>query len=135
MKFFQSATCEVIPRNQMAVMFLRGIIGLGLMAWSFNFMVSIPLLGFSMLGVAIILLKGCPACWGMHMVNVMRRSTKTEKNTTTLADDFKSRSLKPGYHPKDMASHLFPAEDVARFKRERQQQESVESDKKHMMAE
>jgi hypothetical protein len=92
------------------------------MGWSFNFLVSIPLLGFSMLGVSILLLKGCPACWGMHMVNLARNSMKIKVIEAELVED--SSLLKKPYQPKDMAEHLFPPADVARFRREREAKEA-----------
>jgi len=120
MKFFQSSSCEIVPRNQIVIMFFRGFAGLGLMAWSFNVMVTVPLLGFLMLGIAILLLKGCPACWGMHMVNLLRSSTKAKKLVTESLPEMEYKSVKRQYQTRDMAAHLFPPEDVARFRIERQ---------------
>ncbi len=118
MKFSQPSSCEIMSRNQLGIMFIRGVLGIGLMAWSFSFMVTVPLLGFSMLGAAILLLKGCPACWGMHMVNILRRSTKAKAVITETPTHVERKSVKSKYQPKDMAEHLFPPEDVARFRSE-----------------
>lgn len=122
MKFLKPTSCEINPQHPLMTMFIRGVIGLGLMGWSFNFLVSIPLLGFSMLGVSILLLKGCPACWGMHMVNLARNSMKIKVVEAELVED--SSLLKKPYQPKDMAEHLFPPADVARFRREREAKEA-----------
>lgn len=122
MKFLKPTSCEINPQHPLMTMFIRGVIGLGLMGWSFNFLVSIPLLGFSMLGVSILLLKGCPACWGMHMVNLVRNSMKIKAVEAELVGD--SSFLKKPYQPKDLAEHLFPPADVARFRIEREAKEA-----------
>ena len=122
MKFLKPTSCEINPQHPLMTMFIRGVIGLGLMGWSFNFLVSIPLLGFSMLGVSILLLKGCPACWGMHMVNLARNSMKIKTVEAELVGD--SSFLKKPYLPKDMAEDLFPPADVARFRRDREAKEA-----------
>jgi hypothetical protein len=124
MKFFQSSSCEIVAGNQLGIMFIRGFAGLGLMAWSFNVMVTMPLLGFLMLGIAILLLKGCPACWGMHMINILRNSTKAKKTKTGALPETEQMSAKRQYQTRDMAAHLFPPEDVARFRIERQAAEN-----------
>jgi hypothetical protein len=124
MKFLQPSSCEIIPRNQLGIMFVRGVVGLVLMAWSFEFLVSLPLLGFSMLGISIFLLKGCPACWGMHMVNIARNKIKAKSKVDEKTSDNEEAIVKRPYQPKDMAEHLFPPEDVARFRRERQVKEN-----------
>ena len=121
MKFLQPTSCEIKPQHPLMTMLVRGVIGLSLMGWSFNFLVSLPLLGFSMLGVSIVLLKGCPACWGMHMVNLARNTLKS--NAVEVESVERSPKPKKTYQPKDMAEHLFPPEDVARFRRERQAKE------------
>lgn len=120
MKFLQPEACEIMTLNQMGIMFVRGVVGLALMAWSFSYLVSIPLLGFSMLGFSILLLKGCPACWGMHMVNIMRSSAKAKTVVTDEALNIKNKTVRRKYQPKDMAEHLFPPEDVAKFREKRQ---------------
>jgi hypothetical protein len=127
MKFLQPAACEIMTRNQMGIMFGRGVVGLALMAWSFSYLVSIPLLGFSMLGISILLLKGCPACWGMHMVNLMRSSAKVKIVVTDEALNIENKIVRRKYQPKDMAEHLFPQEDVARFRGAQQQMEGSAS--------
>jgi hypothetical protein len=116
MKALTSAACEVISRNQLVVMLVRGIAGLGLMAWSFNYLVAIPMLGFSMLGISILLLKGCPACWGIHMINILRGATKTKALIQHEKNDDSEKLVKRNYQPKDLSEHLFPPEDVARFR-------------------
>lgn len=133
MKILQTEACEIMTRNQMGVMFVRGVVGLALMAWSVSYLVSIPLLGFSMLGISILLLKGCPACWGMHMVNILRSSAKAKTRVTEEAPNVENKTLRRKYQPKDMAEHLFPLEDVARFRGAKQQMEvSVRSEKKEL---
>jgi hypothetical protein len=127
MKFLQPAACEIMTRNQMGIMFVRGVVGLALMAWSFSYLASIPLLGFSMLGISILLLKGCPACWGMHMVNLMRSSAKAKIVVTDEALNLENKIVRRKYQPKDMAEHLFPQEDVARFRGAQQQMEGSAS--------
>ncbi len=119
MKALTSAACEVMSRNQLVIMLVRGVAGLGLMAWSFNYLVSIPILGFSMLGISILLLKGCPACWGMHMVTILRGSAKSKVVVTNEAFGDELKLAKRNYQPKDMSEHLFPADDVARFRNEK----------------
>ena len=121
MNFLQTTSCEIKPQHPLMTMLVRGVIGLGLMGWSFNFLVSLPLVGFSMLGVSIVLLKGCPACWGMHMVSLARNILKS--NAVEVESVERSPKSKKPYQPKDMAEHLFPPEDVARFRRERQAKE------------
>ena len=134
MKFLQPAACEIMSRNQMVVMFVRGIVGLALMAWSFGYLVSIPLLGFSMLGMSILLLKGCPACWGMHMVNLMRNSAQSKAVAKDEPQE-ENKKVKRNYQPKDMAEHLFPPEDVTRFRGAQHQTEgSGSSEKKELHA-
>jgi len=127
MKILQPEACEIITRNQMGMMFVRGVVGLALMAWSFSYLVSIPFLGFSMLGISILLLKGCPACWGMHMVNLMRSSAKAKTVITDEALNVENKTERRKYQPKDMAEHLFPQEDVARFLGAQQQMEGSAS--------
>jgi len=119
MKFLQPAACEIMTRNQMGIMFGRGVVGLALMAWSFSYLVSIPLLGFSMLGISILLLKGCPACWGMHMVNLMRNSAQSKAVAKDEPQE-ENKKVRRNYQTKDMAEHLFPPEDVAKFREKRQ---------------
>lgn len=119
MKSLTSAACKVMSRNQLVIMLVRGIAGLSLMAWSFNYLVTNPMLGFSMLGISILLLKGCPACWGMHMVNILRGSAKTKASSQHEKKDDREKLVKRNYQPKDMSEHLFPPEDVARFRREK----------------
>lgn len=127
MKILQPETCEIMTRNQMGIMFVRGVVGLTLMAWSFSYLVSIPLLGFSMLGISILMLKGCPACWGMHMVNLMRSSAKEKTLVTDEVPNVENKKVRRKYQPKDMAEHLFPQEDVARFRGAQQQMEGSAS--------
>jgi hypothetical protein len=127
MNFLQPAACEIMTRNQMGIMFGRGVVGLALMAWSFSYIVSIPLLGFSILGISILLLKGCPACWGMHMVNLMRSYAKAKIVVTDEALNIENEIVRRKYQPKDMAEHLFPQEDVARFRGAQQQMEGSAS--------
>lgn len=119
MKFLQPAACEIMTRNQMGIMFGRGVVGLALMAWSFSYLVSIPLLGFSVLGISILLLKGCPACWGMHMVNLMRSSAQSKAVAKDEPQE-ENKKVRRNYQAKDMAEHLFPPEDVAKFREKRQ---------------
>ena len=119
MKALTSAACEVMSRNKLLVMFVRGVAGLGLMAWSLNYLITIPMLGFSMLGISILLLKGCPACWGMHMVNILRGYAKTKARSQHEQNDDSEKLVKRNYQPKDLSEHLFPPEDVARFRSEK----------------
>jgi hypothetical protein len=127
MKILQPVACEIMTRNQMGMMLVRGVVGLTLMAWSVSYLVAIPLLGFSMLGISILLLKGCPACWGMHMVNLVRSSAKAKTIVTDEALDVENKNVRRKYQPKDMAEHLFPQEDVARFRSAQQQIEGSAS--------
>lgn len=117
MKLFQSASdsCDVIPKNQVAILLMRGIAGIGLMAYAFVLLTSAPIAGWGLLAVSILLLKGCPACWSMHFVNTLRRSKKTHPASTTAEIEIKSLRSKQ-YAPKDMAEHLFTAGDVNRFR-------------------
>ncbi len=125
MKFFQATTCDVASKNPLPVMLLRGVAGIALMSWSFTLMVTKPMIGWTMLAVSILLLKGCPTCWGMHLVNAMRaRSTaRTEADIQHVVDigaEYQRvmQANRRAYHPVDMAAHLFPPEDVERFRRE-----------------
>ena len=127
MKILQPVACEIMTRNQMGMMLVRGVVGLTLMAWSVSYLVAIPLLGFSMLGISILLLKGCPACWGMHMVNLVRSSAKAKTVVTDEASNKENKTVRRKYQPKDMAEHLFPQEDVARFRGAQQQMEGSAS--------
>ena len=120
MKFLQSASCEIVPKNQVGVMLLRGVAGIGLMAWSVMLLPTVPLLALPVMGVSVWLLKGCPACWGMHMVNAVRDSAKNHQTgATSPVVEETSRPKRP-YQPRDMSAHLFPPEDVARFRQMRQ---------------
>lgn len=121
MKLFESASCEIVPKSQLPVLFIRGVAGIALMAYSFPVMVSSPMLGWTLLAVSIVLLKGCPACWGLHMANAIR-GIGTRKATTQSQPEIEPSELKRKrpYQPKDMAEHLFPPEDVARFRAQKQ---------------
>lgn len=119
MKFFQPASCEVVPKNQLGIMLLRGVAGLGLMAWSFTLLQTRPLAGFTVMGVAVLLLKGCPACWGMHMVHAVRSASRKKTPAAPAPTEEPDPPRRP-YRPRDMAEHLFPPEDVARFRQMRQ---------------
>ena len=118
MNLFQSASssCEVISKNQVAILLIRGIAGIGLMAYSFVLHTSVPIAGWGLLAVSILLLKGCPACWGMHFVNALRGTKSTHLASPTVEDKLKNLRSKQ-YAPKNMAEHLFPSEDVQRFRR------------------
>lgn len=136
MKTLKPEACEFVTHNQMGIMFIRGVVGLALMAWSFFYLVSIPWLGFSILGISILMLKGCPACWGMHMVNLMRSSAKAKTVVTDETLNVENKTVRRKYQPKDVAEHLFPQDDVARFRIAQQQMEgsasSVSSEKKEL---
>lgn len=116
MKLFRSSSCEIVPRHQLPVLFVRGVAGIGLMAYAFTLLVSSPLLGWSLLGVSILLLKGCPACWGMHMVNAARDLSRGKRKVPAAQPAPEPPPKRRPYRPKDMAEHLFPPEDVARFR-------------------
>lgn len=117
MNLFQSAStsCDVVPKKQVAILLLRGIAGIGLMTYSFVLQISAPIAGWALLAVSILLLKGCPACWGIHFVNALRSPKKTPFELPPAEDKLTSLHKKR-YAPKDMAEHLFPPEDVARFR-------------------
>ena len=124
MKFFQSSSCELLPKHQVGIMLLRGVAGLGLMAWSFALLPVTPMPGFIVMGIAVLLLKGCPACWGMHMVNTVRGAASKNNGPAKplLAEEVSPRQP---YTPRDMSEHLFPPEDVERFRRLRQAEQQV----------
>lgn len=125
MKFFQPPSCDIASKDHLPVMLLRGAAGIALMSASFSFMVSQPMLGWTMLAVSILLLKGCPTCWGMHLVNAIRAKgvAKREEDVRHEVDITTEygrliHSNRRAYHPTDMAAHLFPPADVERFRRE-----------------
>jgi hypothetical protein len=117
MNLFQSASgsCDAISKNQVAILLVRGIAGIGLMAYSFVLQTSAPIAGWALLAISILLLNGCPACWGMHLVNALRGPKKTPFVLPPTEDKLKSLRKKR-YAPKDMAEHLFSPEDVRRFR-------------------
>lgn len=117
MKFRKSAECAIRPAGGTGLLFLRGVAGIALMAYAFTQLRVAPVWGWSLLGIAILLLKGCPACWGMHMANALRRSRRP---ASLRADEGDTPRRRKPYQPKDMAAHLFPPEDVARFRQQRQ---------------
>lgn len=129
MKFLLTSSCDLVPKNQVGIMLLRGIAGLGLMAWSFTLLPVMPLPGFLVMGVAVLLLKGCPACWGMHMVNAVRGAALKQKEPAVSdpAIEMTEAALRErrAYKPRDMSAHLFPPEDVERFRRMRQAGEAA----------
>lgn len=116
MTLFRRSSCERVPRQQLPVLLLRGVAGIGLMAYAFTLLSSSPLLGWSLLGVSILLLKGCPACWGMHMVNATRDLSRGKRPSPMKETAPEPRPKRRPYQPRDMAEHLFPPEDVARFR-------------------
>ncbi len=125
MKIFRNDACEVIPRHELPPMLLRGVAGIALMAWSFSFLVPQPMLGWTMLAVSVLLLKGCPTCWGIQLVNLVRargiaRRQADAGHSVDIAAEYKRlvRARRRDYHPTDMAAHLFPPEDVERFHRD-----------------
>lgn len=119
MKLFQSTSCDVVPRNQVGIMLLRGVAGIGLLAWSITLLPLMPLLALGVMGVSVWLLKGCPACWGMHLVNAVRDSAKRRKISASSAMAEEAPRQKRKYQPRDMSEYLFPPEDVARFRQTR----------------
>ena len=124
MKFFQSSSCELLPKSQVGIMLLRGVAGLSLMAWSFALLPVKPLPGFIAMGIAVLLLKGCPACWGMHMVNTVRGAASKNKGPAKPLLAEKATPRQP-YKPRDLSEHLFPPEDVERFRRMRQAEQQI----------
>jgi hypothetical protein len=135
MKFFQSQSCEMVPKNQVGIMLLRGLAGIGLLAWSFTLMPSLPLLALGVIGVSVWLLKGCPACWGMHMVNAVRDAAKSSKTAVAIVHKEAPSRPKRKYQPRDMSEHLFPPEDVARFReirRDNFQSDRLQEEKSHV---
>jgi len=117
MRLFQSASssCSVISKNQLLMLLLRGIVGIGLLSYAFSLLSHSPMWGWALLAAAIFLLRGCPACWGMHLVNAMRKTQKPSGIPPTSEDE-RQRPRRKKYVPKDMAEHLFPPEDVNRFR-------------------
>lgn len=105
MKFFQSAACGYVPRHQLGIMLVRGIIGIGLMAYAFTQLYTGALIAYLILAVSILLLKGCPTCWGMHLMNMLRN--RRQMRVESPASDEKPVRKKT-YQPKDMSAHLFP---------------------------
>lgn len=117
MSLFQSASsiCSVASKNQLVILLVRGIAGIGLLSYAFSLLPHSPFMGWCLLAAAIFLLKGCPACWGMHLVNALR-NTRKPSSTPPSAQDERQHFHKKPYAPKDMTEHLFPAEDVNRFR-------------------
>ncbi len=122
MRLFQSvsSSCSIASKNELLILLVRGIAGIGLLSYAVSVLPSSALVGWGLLAVAIYLLKGCPACWGMHLVNALRN---TEKPPSTLVSGQQERQhgRKKQYAPKDMADHLFPPEDVNRFRQNSEQ--------------
>lgn len=87
------------------------------MALALPLIASLPWLGWTALVASVYLLKGCPACWGMHLANAMRSAASESKQQAgeVEIESNETRRNRP-YQPKDMAEHLFPPEDVARFR-------------------
>jgi len=50
----------------------------------------------------------------------MRSSAKAKTVVTDEALNIKNKTVRRKYQPKDMAEHLFPPEDVAKFREKRQ---------------
>ena len=117
MNLFQSESCEVVPKNQISIMLVRGVAGIGLLAWSVTLLSSLPWVAFPLLGLSLWLLKGCPACWALHMANTVRDSTKIRRALPSMPSIEQATSRrKRKYQPRDMSVHLFPPEDVLRFR-------------------
>lgn len=118
MSLFQpaSSSCSVAPKNQLVILLVRGIAGIGLLSYAFSLLPRSPFAGWGLMAAAIFLLKGCPACWGMHVVNALRNIRKPSSIPSSGKIE-QQRPHKKQYAPKDMAEHLFPAEDVNRFRR------------------
>lgn len=118
MKFWQSTACKISTPTTTAWLFVRGVAGIALMAYAFTQLREAPLWGWPLLTLSVVLLKGCPTCWGMQMANALRK-TRRAASTPSHASSEVPRRRKP-YQANDMAEHLFPPEDVARFRQERQ---------------
>lgn len=117
MSLFQSpsSSCSVASKNKLVILLVRGIAGIGVLSYAFSLLPHSPFVGWGLLVAAIFLLKGCPACWGMHLVNALR-NTRKPSSMPPSAKDERQRPHKKQYAPKDMADHLFPTEDVNRFR-------------------
>lgn len=117
MNLFQpaSSSCSVASKNQLAILLLRGIAGITLLAYAFSVLRHSPVTGWSLLAAAIFLLKGCPTCWGMQIVNALRNHRNPASMPASEKDE-QQRPRKTQYTPKDMAEHLFPPKDVNRFR-------------------
>ncbi len=115
-----SSSCSVASKNQLVRLLVRGIAGIGLMYYSLNMPPKSALFGWGLLAVAIYLLKGCPTCWGMHLVNALRNTRKSQSTPVSGQQELQ-RTQKKQYSPKDMADHLFPPEDVNCFRQNNQQ--------------
>jgi len=78
MSLFQptSSSCSVASKNQLVILLVRGIAGIGLMSYALSLLPHSPFVGWGLMAAAIFLLKGCPACWGMHLVNALRNIRK-----------------------------------------------------------
>lgn len=114
MRFFQSSACDYVPRHQLGIMLLRGVAGIGLMSYAFTQLHSGLLSAYLMLAVSIVLLKGCPTCWSMHLVNLLRAQKQTPVDSPVPE---KKMTHKKIYQPKDLSAHLFPPGET--FGRER----------------
>jgi len=117
MSLFQSASpgCSVAPKNQLVILLVRGVAGIGLLWFAFRVLPHSPIAGWTLLAAAVLLLKGCPACWGMHLVNALRRSGNPSLVPPTVENE-RPLPRSQQYAPKDRAEHLFPPEDVHRFR-------------------
>ncbi len=118
MNIWQTTDCDIGTRNATAWLFARGLAGIALMAYAFTQLREAPLWAGSLLGLAVVLLKGCPSCWGMQMAHALRKSRRAA-TTPTDTPSGSPRRRKP-YQPTNMAEHLFPPDDVARFRHKHQ---------------
>ena len=117
MSLFQPApsSCSVESKSKLVILLARGIVGIGLLYYAFSLLPHSPSAGWGMVAAAIFLLKGCPTCWGMHVVNALRNIRKPSSIPSSEKIE-QQRPHKKQYAPKDMADHLFPEEDVNRFR-------------------
>lgn len=122
MSFFQpdSSSCNIASKNQLVILLVRGIAGIGFLSYAFSSLPRSPFAGWGLMAVAVFLLKGCPACWGMHVINALRNIKKPQSSPVSGQLE-RQRTPRTQYEPKDMADQLFPPEDVHRFRQNNQQ--------------
>ena len=117
MNLFESDSCEIIPKNKISIIMARGVAGMGLLVLSVTLLSSLPWVAFPLLGLSLWLLKGCPACWALHMANTVRDATKIRRGLPSMPSIEQAKPhRKRKYQPRDMSEHLFPPEDVLRFR-------------------